>query len=272
MPHTRNHSHMALSEILEIRGKRETDPVTGHYPDASANEITCNAAEGNDLMTRVLVALTLTAYIVGYPLCVGVAVDVITQHPYDWVRTGSTQKFRIFLIFAPLITIGFIPLAIATSLFYLGKVRPQLTHNARVAASQGWPPIGERPTLGLNWAWHEAQIPQKVKTILSASGATFFCVAITKLPPVQSDPPQWLKLAALAIIWPSIFIAAYMTLSIIQLYLHFVHNVPLYNPKEIVPRHLQALMQKEYIHRVNDFHKRQFPQTPWSQQPWRSGP
>ncbi|MCX4972992.1 hypothetical protein [Streptomyces sp. NBC_00620] len=219
-------------------------------------------------MTGVLPALLLTTYIVGFLLCIGVAVDVITRHPYDWMRTGSSQKFRIFLIFAPLVTIIF-PIGLATGIFYLRKVRPLLTLNARVVVSKGWPAVPRRPIMGLNWAWHGLRTSRKVKAILSVGGAFFLDSLIVYAPHTQESTSRWSTYAALVFLWPIFFFASYLALGFAQILLHLNMGVPFFNSNEsLASNQMQVLEQKEYDRRASEFHKRQFPQAGWNQKPW----
>lgn len=213
-------------------------------------------------MTHVPASLALTAYVAGYLLCIAVAVDVITRHPYDWMRAGSTQRFRIFLIFAPLVAIGFIPLGIATSIFYLGKVRPRLIHDAMVVAGQGWPPVARKPILGLNWAWRELHTSQKVKTILSAAGATFLIIVISRFSPAGNASTPWTTYAIGAFLWPTLFLAMYLALGFFNLYLK---SFPQNTKKSPASMRTEALAKREYDRRVAEFHARNSPRTPWGQ-------
>ncbi|MFF3207786.1 hypothetical protein [Streptomyces sp. NPDC002962] len=223
----------------------------------------CAAEEGIDLMIRVLAALVATADIVGFVLSIGVAADVIMQHPYDWIQTGSTQKFRIFLIFAPPLAILLGPVYLAAGIFYLQKVRPRLAYNARMAASQSWPTTPRKPTLGLNWTWHELRTPQKIKAILSAGGAFFLDTLIVQAPQTQDGPPQWLVYAAPIFLWPAFFFAIYLVLGAAQIFL----KLKTAGDSSPSPR-IQDLAQAEYNRRLENFYRNHSPQAPWYQQPW----
>ncbi|MEV0219257.1 hypothetical protein [Streptomyces sp. NPDC050704] len=219
-------------------------------------------------MIRMLAALVATADVVGFLLCIGVAIDVIRQHPYEWIQTGSTQGFRIFLIFAPPLAILLGPIYLVPGIFYLRKVRPRLVHNAHIAAGQGWPTVPRKPILGLNWAWCELRTPQRVKTVLSAGGAFSLDIFMSQIPQPQDSPPQWLIYAMLAFLWPLFFFTAYLILGAMQIFLNLKMNVPFpkFNDSSSSIR-MQVLVQKEYSRRVNEFHKNHPPQTRWDQQP-----
>jgi len=211
-------------------------------------------------MSRALSALLLTADIVGFLLCIGVAVDVITQHPYDWIGTGSTQGFRIFLIFAPLVALPVAPVYLVPGIFYLRKVRPHLVLNERVASGQGWPARPRKPILGLNWAWRELRISQRVKTVLSAGGAFLLGAAILQAPRTQGSPQQWFVHAGLIFLWPVFFFAIYLGLGFAQILLKL--NMSVSFPEEdysFPAARMQVLMQKEYSRRVNEFHRNRYP-------------
>jgi len=207
-------------------------------------------------------ALVLIAYIAGLLLCVAISVDVITQHPYDWSRTGSSQKFRLSLIVAPLVAIPLIPLGLAPGVFYLCKVRPILTQGARIAASQGWPMAARRPVLGLEWVWRELQTRQKVKAILAVGGATLLDTILILPPGPQDGVPQWLRYAFLVILLPTFFGVCYLILSGIQIALPAIFRESAGSPAQA---RIQQLAEKEHLRRLAEFEQRYVPRPPWDQ-------
>ncbi|MEU8789773.1 hypothetical protein [Streptomyces sp. NPDC048643] len=214
-------------------------------------------------MDRLITTLVFTFFIVGYLICFCVAVDVATRHPFDWKAAGSSQKFRIFLIFAPLISIGFSPLGAVTGMVYLGKVRPSLTLNARRAIDQGWPPPPRKPTLGLNWVWQELRTAQKVKSLLAVTGAAFLDLAIAKSPPPQEGLPRWFGEALIFSLWPSFFCAIYLGLTVAQIYLT---SSSTNRRKSSAMLRTEGLAMGEYYRRVERFQARNVPRQPWNRQ------
>ncbi|MFE7854067.1 hypothetical protein [Streptomyces sp. NPDC057403] len=213
-------------------------------------------------MTHILATLVLTAYIVGFLLCIGIAVDVSTQHPYDWMRTGSSQQFRIFLIFAPLFAPPLAPIMSVPGIYYLRKVRPVLALNASAVVSQGWPAVPRRPVLGLSWAWCELRPSQKVKTILAAAAASYIEFLVLQTSQTDKTPPRWLAHVVLGFLWLSFFFAAYLVLGVAQIYLNLKMRLPLPGANvSSLSSGMQIRAQKEYNRRSDEFYRRRLPPT-----------
>lgn len=216
-------------------------------------------SEGVEIMIRALGGLVLIADCVGIFFSVAVAVDVILQNPYDWMRTGSSQRFRMFLIFAPVLTIPLAFIYLAPGVIYLKKVRPLLMHNARVALSQGWPSTPRRPILGINWAWWELRTAQRVRAVISGGCAFFLEASIADTPQAQDGPPQWLTYTLLIFLWPLFYFVIYLALGVAWIFLRgeLVSNI---SPAS---RRIEALAQEEYGRRVAEFYKKNHPRGPW---------
>ncbi|WP_427168786.1 hypothetical protein ACQF4J_47005 (plasmid) [Streptomyces sp. C1-1] len=215
-------------------------------------------------MIRLLATLVLTAEVVGFLFSIGIAVDVLRQHPYEWMQTGSTQRLRIFLIFAPPLAVLLGPIYLVAGIFYLQRVRPRLTYNVRVATSNGWPVTPRRPTLGLNWAWCELRTPQKVKTVLSMGGAFFLDTIVMQMPQAQDSPPRWFVYFAVIFLWPLFFFVTYLVLGAAQIFLKLKMDSESYDPAR-----MQILAQDEYNRRIADFYANH---PPWGQQRRRIRP
>lgn len=217
--------------------------------------------EAADPMLDVLVVI---AYFAGLLLCVAIAVDVMMQHPYDWSRTGSSQKLRLSLIAAPLLAIFCVPLGLALGLFYILKVRPLLTRGARIAAGQGWPVPARRAVLGLGWVWRELQTWQRVKAVLAVVGATLVDIMLILVRGSLDGVPRWFDYAGLVFLWPTLFGLCYLGLSAVQVALPAVFRDSGGSPAQA---RIQQLADQEYQRRYAEFQQRYTPRPPW-EPPW----